>query len=228
VLAATHGPPAKRKAGGSYHRSSRIIRHSLRDGFNAYSVLSLGTGLSCSHRPRDHHLARLTPASGCQDHTPLPSANATFVQRDIRVHRSPASRVVTIAIRPLHRGGMTEANHKIPKNGRIIFLRQRLDNGISVESPREFRFFAHAMWHDSKHPKRPARQTGLPRRANQFARATDRREDGERSTAPSRPTCETLRPTTTDRAGIESAGLAGSTGQRPNGGSDDRPRAAQS
>jgi len=34
VLAATHGPPANKKAGGSYHRSSRNIRHSLRDGFN--------------------------------------------------------------------------------------------------------------------------------------------------------------------------------------------------
>ncbi|WP_441299975.1 hypothetical protein, partial [Bradyrhizobium sp.] len=48
----THGPPAKEKAGGSYHRSSRNNRHSLRDGFTAYIALSLGTGLSCSHRPQ--------------------------------------------------------------------------------------------------------------------------------------------------------------------------------
>jgi hypothetical protein len=66
----THGPPAIRKTGGRYHRLSRIIRHSLHDGFNAYVVLSLGTGLSCPHRQRDH-LANLTPASGCQDHTIL-------------------------------------------------------------------------------------------------------------------------------------------------------------
>jgi hypothetical protein len=46
----TRGPPAKQKAGGSYHRFSQIIRHSLRDGFNAYVVLSPGTGLSCSCR----------------------------------------------------------------------------------------------------------------------------------------------------------------------------------
>jgi len=52
-------------------------------------VLSLGTGLSCSHRPRDHHLARLTPASGCQDHTTSSSASASLVWRDQRVHRSP-------------------------------------------------------------------------------------------------------------------------------------------
>jgi hypothetical protein len=37
VLAATHGPPAKQKAGGSYHRFSQNIRHSLRDGFTAYT-----------------------------------------------------------------------------------------------------------------------------------------------------------------------------------------------
>jgi len=34
-------------------------RPSLRNGFNAYSALSLGTWLSCPHRPRDHHLASL-------------------------------------------------------------------------------------------------------------------------------------------------------------------------
>jgi hypothetical protein len=48
----THGPPAIRKAGGRYHRFSRINRHSLRDGFTAYNALSPGTGLSCSRRLR--------------------------------------------------------------------------------------------------------------------------------------------------------------------------------
>jgi len=33
----THGPPATKKAGGSHHRISQIIRHSLRDGFTAYT-----------------------------------------------------------------------------------------------------------------------------------------------------------------------------------------------
>ena len=48
----THGPPANKKAGGSYHRFSRNSRHSLRDGVTAYDVLSPGTGLSCPRRPR--------------------------------------------------------------------------------------------------------------------------------------------------------------------------------
>ena len=143
VLAATHGPPAKQKAGGSYHRFSQNVRHSLRDGFNAYSALSLGTGLSCSHRTRDHHLESLTSASGGQDHAPSPSTSASLVWRDQRVHRIPASRVVTIAIRPLHRGRMAEPNHTLLKNGITIFLRRGLDGRISIESPHEFRFFAH-------------------------------------------------------------------------------------
>jgi hypothetical protein len=37
----THGPPATKKAGGSYHRQGRNNRHSLRDGFNGCFVLSL-------------------------------------------------------------------------------------------------------------------------------------------------------------------------------------------
>jgi len=37
-----HGPPAKQKAGGSYHRFSQNIRHSLRDGLTTYFVLSPG------------------------------------------------------------------------------------------------------------------------------------------------------------------------------------------
>jgi len=72
-------------------------------------VISLGTGLSCSHHPRDHP-ASLTPASGCQDHTTSPSASVPFVRTIARtrrqsVHRIPASRVVTIAIRPSDEDG---------------------------------------------------------------------------------------------------------------------------
>jgi hypothetical protein len=46
----THGPPANKKlAAGT---TGSIIRHSLRDGFNAYVVLSLETGLDCPHHSR--------------------------------------------------------------------------------------------------------------------------------------------------------------------------------
>jgi hypothetical protein len=97
----TRGPRATKKARGRNHRFSRTLRPSLRDGFTAYSALSPGTGLFCSRHARDHHLARLTSASGGQDHTPLLYASTSLVRRDPHVHRIRASRVVTIAIRPL-------------------------------------------------------------------------------------------------------------------------------
>src|ERR1017187_4481476 len=58
--------------------------------FTAYFVLSPATGLSCHRRPREVLLpGNLTPASGCQDHTTLPSASCALVSRTLRVHRSP-------------------------------------------------------------------------------------------------------------------------------------------
>jgi hypothetical protein len=90
-----HGPPAKQKAGGSHHRFSRIIRHSLRDDFNAYSALSLGTGLSCPHRSHAFVApANLASASGGQDHTPSPYVPASFVRA--------ANSALSIPIRPPH------------------------------------------------------------------------------------------------------------------------------
>ena len=116
----THGPPAIKKAGGSYHRFSRIIRHSLRDGFNAYSALSLETGLDCPHRPRIV-TAGLASASGGQDHTPSQSALATLVLRRHLRPSHPASHVVTIAIRPSCRGGTAHIKHLIWGRGQDIF-----------------------------------------------------------------------------------------------------------
>jgi hypothetical protein len=108
----THGPPATRKAGGSHHRFSRLNRHSLRDGFNGFlrALPRDRAFLPLSPARRENVFADLAPASGRQDHTTSPSAPATFVRRAIRVHRTPASRVVTIGRNvPLHRGGMRES-----------------------------------------------------------------------------------------------------------------------
>ena len=97
-------PASKQKAGGRYHRFSQIIRHSLRDGFNAYIALSLGTGLSCSHRPRSsRELGLSVGRPGPHD---FASASAPFVRakqsRAPPMRPShPASRVVTIAHTPL-------------------------------------------------------------------------------------------------------------------------------
>jgi hypothetical protein len=50
ALAATHGPRAVKKARGRNHRFSQNIRHSLRDGFNAYVVLCIKAGWPGANR----------------------------------------------------------------------------------------------------------------------------------------------------------------------------------
>jgi len=88
----------------SHHRYTAISRHSLRDGFTAYSMLSPVTGLSC-HRHQRIISANLTPASGRQDHTTSPSVPAPLVSAPPPRPPHPAPTSVTIAIRPSHQGG---------------------------------------------------------------------------------------------------------------------------
>jgi len=94
----THGPPAEKKqaavttgSAGSSGIPCAMVLRLIRDlpgepGFLAPVA-------------RDH-LASLTPASGCQDHTISPSAkprsSASATRREPYVHRIPASRSVTI------------------------------------------------------------------------------------------------------------------------------------
>jgi hypothetical protein len=83
----------------SHHRYAETFRHSPRDGFTAYGVLSLVTGLSCHHR-LPIISPNLTPASGHQDHTISPSAEVIARLAILRVHRIPHPTSVTIASRP--------------------------------------------------------------------------------------------------------------------------------
>src|SRR6516165_399123 len=102
----THGPPAAKKQAAVTTGSARST------GIPCAVVLRLIRGLpgepgflatvTARIAPRD-----LAPASGRQDHTISPSAERCSSMQRIRVHRSPASRVVTIARTPLflRRGG---------------------------------------------------------------------------------------------------------------------------
>jgi hypothetical protein len=103
----THGPRATKKH-AAVTTGSAATRPSLRNGFTAYTYSPRGPGfLAPVTRERSlKPLARLAPASGCQDHTTSPSAAAPFV----RMTRSctslsrpshPAPRFVTIAHTPL-------------------------------------------------------------------------------------------------------------------------------
>ena len=94
--------------------SAESTRHSPRNGFNGF-FRALPGDRAFLPPSRADRSARLAPASGCQDHTTSPSALASFVRTNDRARRHqrpshPASRVVTIAIRPSYRGG-TDAQY---------------------------------------------------------------------------------------------------------------------
>src|SRR5580698_10170332 len=76
-----------------------ITRHSPRNGFNGYIVLS-PVLRACWPPSPALLLADLTPASGCQDHT---TSHVRFKRHRQRHHRRPphpAPRFATIMIRP--------------------------------------------------------------------------------------------------------------------------------
>jgi hypothetical protein len=82
------------------YRAAENIRHSLRNGFTAYSELSPENGSFASVAPwKLLPPGALTPAPRRQDHTPLPYAQAPFV---IGAFTSTASHrtFVAIMIRP--------------------------------------------------------------------------------------------------------------------------------
>ena len=79
------------KKGAHEHTgSAETLRPSPRNGFTAYSALSLVTGfLATIAREKRLLLTNLTPASGRQNHTTSPSASRAVRQKRIRVHRIP-------------------------------------------------------------------------------------------------------------------------------------------
>jgi hypothetical protein len=89
----------------SHHGHTGNTRHSPRNGFNGYFVLSPVTGLVCHRHQRKLPFANLTPASGRQDHTTSPSAGSALVSSATCVHRIPPPTSVTIAKRPSEEAG---------------------------------------------------------------------------------------------------------------------------
>ena len=94
----THGPPANKKQ-AAVTTGRPINRHSLRDGFHAYTRSPRCPGLiatvACGSSP-----AGLIPASGDRDHAISPSVPASVRQLRRHVHRIPHPTFVTIAKRP--------------------------------------------------------------------------------------------------------------------------------
>jgi len=112
----THGPPAAKKAGGSHHRFSQIIRHSLRDGFTAYTWSPRGPGFLAPVIARSVS-RNLASASGGQDHTTSPSALArSSLSKPSASTASRAPRSWRSRYAPLGRGGMRWWKHGFRKN----------------------------------------------------------------------------------------------------------------
>ena len=90
--------------GGAHEHTGHtgFTRHSPRNGFTAYFVLSPANRAFLPPSPlRSFRFFRnLTPASECQDHTTSPSASGALVLSAIRVHRIPP-RVDDVGQRPL-------------------------------------------------------------------------------------------------------------------------------
>src|SRR6266849_1323983 len=82
----THGPRAT-KSTRQNHRYRRIIRPSLRNGFNGVLRALLGdhAWLPPSPERRESVFTALAPASERQDHTTSPSAAASFVRAKLRL-----------------------------------------------------------------------------------------------------------------------------------------------
>jgi hypothetical protein len=88
----------------SHHGHTGNTRHSPRNGFNGYFVLSPVTGLSCHRRYADCS-AKLDASVGASGPHDFAVREATSLVADIaRVHRIPHPTSVTIAQTPLLRG----------------------------------------------------------------------------------------------------------------------------
>ncbi|MDB5515116.1 MAG: hypothetical protein JWQ17_1874 [Tardiphaga sp.] len=90
-----------RRTAHEHTGSAEALRHSLRNGFTAYAVLSPATNSSCHRRcrldgssirsDRGRH-RQLDTSNGCRDHTVLPYALAPFVLRAGIAHEKLALR----------------------------------------------------------------------------------------------------------------------------------------
>ena len=81
MLAAPMARQQKKKLAADTTGSAETIRHSLRGGFNGVLRALPGNRAFLLPSPAAFVTpARLTPASGCQDHTTSPSASAPFVR----------------------------------------------------------------------------------------------------------------------------------------------------
>ncbi len=117
--------------------SAETVRPSLRNGLTTYSALSLVTGLSCHHRPREalasHELDASVGTSGPHDFAVrfnVARPRAKNARRRCRVHCIPRPTFVTIAIRPSCRHGIAGDRQVICLFGQAMTQTRRRKNWI--------------------------------------------------------------------------------------------------
>ena len=143
--------PASRVCNGSGRAHTRSsghtgeTRHSPRNGLRLISRSPRRPGFLATVARRVAP-ANLTPASGRQDHTTLPSARNAFVFGAFRVHRIPLPTSVTIASRP-SLGNETAGVVRVIWVSRETkyFCKGGLDDPNHVDRKGEFFLCAHAL-----------------------------------------------------------------------------------
>jgi hypothetical protein len=110
-------------------QGSRNTRHSLRNGFTAYTCSPRCAGLFGHRRPAKRP-AGLDPSVGGSGPHDFAVRSGAFVSR---ARASIAARAYVRDDRdtPLHRRGMRRYNHNFPKNGSRIFLRNGVDISLT-------------------------------------------------------------------------------------------------
>ncbi len=132
----------------SHHRFTGRVRHSLRDGFTAYSGLSLVTGLVCHHpRAMRSIVTKLNASVGASGPHGFAVRSRRFVRRADARLTPPASTASHPNDRddhdaPLSRGGTAGIEGDLPRVNSGIFCGGELDWPNHVEFARKNRVFA--------------------------------------------------------------------------------------
>jgi len=108
------------------HRYAETFRPSLRNGVTVYSALSPVSGLFSHRRRAGFHRHDLIPASGDQDHTPLPSAASVIRRTDVAASIASRLHVRDDAYAPLAEAGQCDKSIYFWKTEDQYFLRKGL------------------------------------------------------------------------------------------------------
>jgi hypothetical protein len=124
-VAAAPGALAQKKCASAKTTGTAVITPAFpaQSCYGLYALFPVNHSV-CHRRPADHQIRKTwRQTSGRQNHTTSPSASAPLVSQRFHVHRIPASRIVTVAKRPLQRGGTIERKYRFSENNKRNIFR---------------------------------------------------------------------------------------------------------